>query len=283
MEIGIYLALVADLIERLHNAQEDPSAMRTGDDMFESSLIESTTHRVKTNTKWYSLATMIVYSTVFLTVIVAEIMLANPEFQEQILGASLLAPPPPPPPPPPAPPQAPPSIPRNVIKVPAGFVAPTVTPKELPPETPNLPIVEVAPGTMGVTGGVPGGVPGGVLGGVVGGVLGGTGAAPPPPEKKPAPPKKPRRVSGGVLKGNAIRKPAPVYPAIARSARVQGSVQIEVVIDETGSVVEARIVNGHPLLRQSALDAARQWKFRPTLLSGQPIKITGILVFNFRM
>jgi protein TonB len=93
----------------------------------------------------------------------------------------------------------------------------------------------------------------------------------------------PRRVSGGVLQGNAIRRAQPTYPQIARTARVAGPVEVEVVIDESGHVISANIVEGHPLLRQAALEAAAQWKFRPTLLSGVPIKVTGILVFNFRL
>jgi protein TonB len=86
-----------------------------------------------------------------------------------------------------------------------------------------------------------------------------------------------------VLQGNAIRKTQPVYPPIARATRVQGQVQIEVVIDVDGSVIQATMIDGHPLLRQSALEAAQHWKFRPTLLSGEPIKVTGILIFNFTL
>lgn len=252
--------------------------------MFELSLVESTTERVKTQTKWYFLATMIVYTIVVSTVIILGIMLVNPQLEEQFISAALLAPPPPPPPPPPAAaPPKPRAIPRNVIKIPTGFVAPTKVPEKLPPAEADLPVVRVDPNAMGVPGGVPGGVAGGVLGGVVGGVLGSAGPVEAPPPPPPPPPKKPKRVSGGVLQGKAIRRVQPIYPPIARSARVQGAVQVEVVIDEQGNVISARVLSGHPLLRQAALDAARQWKFRPTLLSGQPIKVTGILVFNFRL
>jgi len=120
------------------------------------------------------------------------------------------------------------------------------------------------------------------VGGVLGGVAGPVEAPPPPPpkEEKKEPP---RRVSQGVLQGNAIRKVTPVYPAIARAARVQGTVQVEVVIDEEGNVISAQVIEGHPLLRQAALEAAWQWKFRPTLLSGEPIKVTGVLIFNFKL
>ena len=122
-----------------------------------------------------------------------------------------------------------------------------------------------------------------MIGGVLGSVAGPVEAPPPPPPKEEPKKEPPRRVSGGVLQGNAIRRVQPIYPPIARAARVQGSVQIEVVIDEEGNVISATVVDGHPLLRQAALEAAQQWKFRPTLLSGQPIKVTGILIFNFKL
>lgn len=91
------------------------------------------------------------------------------------------------------------------------------------------------------------------------------------------------RVSGGVLPGNAIRRVRPVYPARARGARASGQVHVEVVIDESGNVISASVVRGHWLLRQAALEAARQWKFRPTLLNGAPIEVTGVLIFNFTL
>jgi TonB family protein len=106
---------------------------------------------------------------------------------------------------------------------------------------------------------------------------------PPPPQPSVKPAQTPRRVSEGVLQGSVIRRVPPAYPPIARSARVSGTVSVEVVIDESGNVIQATVVDGHPSLRQSALDAAKQWKFRPILLSGQPIKVVGVLIFNFRL
>lgn len=93
-------------------------------------------------------------------------------------------------------------------------------------------------------------------------------------------------VSGGVLQGRAIRKVPPVYPQIAKSARAQGAVQVQITISEEGRVIEASILpgqNAHPLLRDAALQAARQWLFNPTLLSGVPVKAQGILTFNFTL
>lgn len=88
-------------------------------------------------------------------------------------------------------------------------------------------------------------------------------------------------ISGGVLNGKAISLPAPEYPAIAKQARASGAVAVQVIIDENGSVISARAVSGHPLLQAAAVAAARQAKFSPTLLMGEPVKVNGVIVYNF--
>jgi TonB family protein len=90
-------------------------------------------------------------------------------------------------------------------------------------------------------------------------------------------------VSGGVLQGNAIKRVQPPYPPIAKAARASGPVQVQIIISETGEVIEASVISGHPLLRDAALEAARQWLFKPTELSGAPVKVQGILTFNFTL
>ena len=95
------------------------------------------------------------------------------------------------------------------------------------------------------------------------------------------PPAPSRPISGGVLNGKAISKPQPVYPPIARAARASGTVVVQITVDEEGNVIAASAVSGHPLLRQSAVSAARQARFSPTLLSGQPVKVTGVVTYNF--
>ena len=102
---------------------------------------------------------------------------------------------------------------------------------------------------------------------------------PPPPEVKPTPPRAP--ISGGVLNGKAISLPKPSYPPIARAAHASGTVVVQVLIDENGNVVSAHAVSGHPLLQAVAVGAARQAKFSPTKLSGQPVKVTGVIQYNF--
>jgi protein TonB len=116
---------------------------------------------------------------------------------------------------------------------------------------------------------------------VVGGTPGPVKIAdePPPPEVKPTPPRAP--ISGGVLNGKAISLPKPAYPPIARAAHAAGTVVVQVLIDENGNVVSAHAVSGHPLLQAVAVGAARQARFSPTKLSGQPVKVTGVIQYNF--
>jgi len=102
---------------------------------------------------------------------------------------------------------------------------------------------------------------------------------PPPPAATPTPRTAP--ISGGVLNGKAISLPKPQYPPIARAAHASGTVVVQVLIDENGSVVSAKAVSGHPLLQAVAVSAARQARFSPTKLSGQPVKVTGVIQYNF--
>jgi TonB family protein len=88
-------------------------------------------------------------------------------------------------------------------------------------------------------------------------------------------------ISFGVLNSKAISMPMPPYPALARTANASGTVVVQVLVDENGKVLEAHAVSGHPLLRESAEAAARNARFSPTQLSGQPVKVTGVLTYKF--
>lgn len=90
-------------------------------------------------------------------------------------------------------------------------------------------------------------------------------------------------VSKGVVNGKAKYLAQPVYPAAAKIVRANGRVEVQVTIDETGRVIAANVINGHTLLRDSALSAARKSTFSPTLLSKVPVKVTGIIVYNFNV
>jgi protein TonB len=248
--------------------------------MFES-LVESSKHgQENSKTGVYMLVTGGIYAVGLLVTIVGAIVYTNPALADAFDVAAMIAPPPPPSAPPPPPAQT--VVVKN-IPAPTTFTPPTKPPERIPDPT-----TVTAKPVVAVTNSVPGGVPGGVIGGVPGGVSKGDDPPPPPPPPKPeptptpAPPKK-LTVSGGVLQGSAIKKVQPPYPPIARAARAAGAVQIQVTISEDGRVIEAGVIAGHPLLRDAALQAARQWVFKPTELSGVPVKVQGVLTFNFTL
>ncbi|NOT46796.1 MAG: TonB family protein [Acidobacteria bacterium] len=109
----------------------------------------------------------------------------------------------------------------------------------------------------------------------------GESTAPPPPPPPPAKKEPPKTISGGVLNGKATSLPKPPYPPAARAVRASGAVSVQVLISETGSVISASAVSGHPLLRPAAVAAARGARFSPTLLSGQAVKVSGVITYNF--
>jgi TonB family protein len=143
-------------------------------------------------------------------------------------------------------------------------------------------------------GGVAGGVGGGVVGGVVGGVLGGiitapttntTVIAPPPPPPPPSPPPLPAltRIGGDVAQANLISSVPPAYPEAARAAQVQGTVILQATISKDGMVQDLVIISGHPLLNDAAVQAVRQWRYRPQMVSGQAIPVITTITVNFAM
>jgi protein TonB len=103
----------------------------------------------------------------------------------------------------------------------------------------------------------------------------------PTPEPTPVKPPTIQRISMGVLIAKVISMPKPAYPIIAKQARASGAVNVQILIDETGNVISAHAVNGHPMLIHAAEDAARHARFTPTLLSNQPVKVQGVITYNF--
>jgi protein TonB len=116
-----------------------------------------------------------------------------------------------------------------------------------------------------------------------------TAAAPPGVQSLPNPnqnsaakaPLPPKTISGGVLNGRATKLVQPPYPAIARAAHASGPVNVQVVIDEDGNVISATAVSGHPLLKPAAAAAARASKFQPTIVGGEYVKVSGVIIYNF--
>ena len=103
----------------------------------------------------------------------------------------------------------------------------------------------------------------------------------PPPSPGPKPILKP--VSGGVLNGTAVLLPPPTYPDAAKRMRVQGMVTVDVILDETGKVVAANATAGPVVLRDAAVQAALKARFSPTKLSGQPVKVSGVINYKFAL
>ena len=103
------------------------------------------------------------------------------------------------------------------------------------------------------------------------------GTPPPAPVEKP----KPKVIKKRVLNGEAVSLPKPPYPPMAKQARVQGSVNVQVLVDESGRVISAKAVSGNPLLVPAAQRAALEARFSPTMLGDQPVKVSGVIVYNF--
>jgi protein TonB len=173
--------------------------------------------------------------------------------------------------------------PKVAVVDPNQFVAPTEIPKEIPPPVDEAPVIGVSNIVGGIPGGVAGGVAGGVPGGVVGNLLSGVSPVAPPPPPKPVK-RDPIKVGGNVQESKLIRRVEPVYPELAKRARVQGRVVLVVTVDEEGNVSDIKVSAGHPLLDEAALTAVRQWKYSPTLLNGEPVPViaTVTVIFNLK-
>lgn len=192
----------------------------------------------------------------------------------QSLATFLVAPPPPPPPPPPA---APTVKVERVSEVVNGSLR---SPSKIPEKVKMIKEEEAPPPTSGgVIGGVEGGVPGGQVNGVLGSILTSNHTG---PTVVAAPPKR-IRVSTGISEGMLIHRVEPVYPTIAARARIQGTVQLRAVIAKDGSIENLQVIGGHPILQQAALDAVKQWRYKPYILNGEPLEVETIVIVNFHM
>ncbi|MBI2818820.1 MAG: energy transducer TonB [Acidobacteria bacterium] len=240
--------------------------------MFEDSLLEYG-DRMKTKKPM-----TVVLSFVLQCIIVAILVLIPLIYTEALprreLMTFLMAPPPPPPPPPPPAP-APKVVVRKIVQRPQEMVQPKAIPKQVA-------IIQEDPlPPPGPVGGVVGGIDGGFAGGGAGGVLGGIIAAPPPPP--PPPPPERVRVGGQVQSAKLVNQARPVYPPLARQARIQGTVRLEAVINKQGQIEELTVVSGHPMLIQAALDAVAKWQYEPTMLNGVPVEVITTIDVNFTM
>jgi periplasmic protein TonB len=242
--------------------------------MFEDSLLESggrlKTKRGRTTTVAIILEIGLIGIMVLMPLIFTEAL------PKQQLMTFLVAPPPPPPPPPPA------AAPVHVVKqVQTDIVNGALrTPTKIPQKIQMIKEDEAPPAmaSMGVVGGVVGGVPGGAMNGVIGGIISSTPVAVP----KVATPQR-VRVSAGVTSGLLIRKVNPTYPPLARQARISGTVVLHAVISKDGSIEGLTLVSGHPMLAPAAIDAVKQWKYKPYLLNGEPVEVDTEVQVNFTL
>jgi protein TonB len=218
--------------------------------MFEDSLMESG-GRIKTKSKYWSILTLCINGVILAALIIWPLL--HPE-----------APPPPP--------QAPVQVKIKSEMLDNQLQAPSKIPKEIK----QIKESAAPPSMAGVSGmeGMGGGTPGGVMGGILGGV--GSG-----PVVKAAPPRK-LSISSGVMSGMLLDKVTPQYPAIAKAARIQGTVVLQATISKAGSITNLRVVSGPPMLQPAAMDAVRSWRYKPYLLNGEPVEVetTVNVVFN---
>jgi protein TonB len=191
--------------------------------------------------------------------------------------ASPVAPPPPPPPPPPkAAPRAPEAKPQ-----PTAVSNPDAAPIEAPAAITPEPLF-AGSGEGGIEGGVEGGIAGGTLGGIVGGLV----DAPPPPPPPPAPPapQQPVRIGGQISAPELLRRVEPVYPDIAVMAKVTGTVILEAMVATDGTVESVKVLRPVKFLDGAAIDAVKQWRYKPLILNGMPVPfvLTVTLTFSIK-
>jgi protein TonB len=242
--------------------------------MFEDSLLESA-GKLKTKRTWTTMLSFVLQ--IFLIGIMILIPLIYTEaLPKQQLMTFLVAPPPPPPPPPP-----PAATPVKVVKVVQTDIIDgrLRTPTKIPEKVAMVKEEDSPPPmtSAGVVGGVPGGVPGGQMGGVIGGIIGSAPVAVPKVAVQRI------RVSQGVSQGNLINQVKPAYPAIAKNARIQGSVVLHAIISKQGSIENLRAVSGHPMLVPAAMEAVRQWRYKPYYLNGEPVEVETTVTVNFTL
>jgi protein TonB len=224
--------------------------------MFEDMVISSP-HPTKTNKTWTVVVSMVAQS-IFLAILILIPLIYTEALPKTLMATLLVAPPPPPPPPPPPAPTQVVHVKPQVHLMDAGKL---VQPKAIPHDIKI--IKEDAPD---VNAGMQGGVPGGVAGGSMGGVIGG---APPPPR----PAQQRIRQGGSVQAALLVNKVTPVYPPLARQTRISGTVRLHAIISKNGSIQSLEVISGHPLLVRAAMDAVQQWRYKPTLLNGEPVEV----------
>jgi periplasmic protein TonB len=238
--------------------------------MFEDSLIESG-NKLKTKRGLTTSFTFIM-EIILVGVMVLIPLLFTEALPKAQLLTGLVAPPPPPPPPPP------PAAVVKVVKIQTNMINDQLrTPTKIPKKIEIVKEEEAPPQMTGVVGGVTGGVPGGAMNGVIGGIV--NSATPVPRVATPTR----VRVSQGVTQGLLVRRIQPTYPPLAKQARIAGAVVLQAEISKDGSIQNLHVISGHPMLVPSAIEAVKQWKYRPYILNGEPVEVETTITVNFTL
>lgn len=156
---------------------------------------------------------------------------------------------------------------------------PTPEAQESTPAPPPVPVAS----TGGVVGGVPGGLIGGAPIGALSEVLGSTRSVPVPAKTPDAVPVKRIRVAARVVEANLIHDVTPQYPPEAGRARIEGTVVLLATIGADGSVKDVRVESGLPILARAAIDAVRQWRYKPYMIDGEPVEVDSRITINFTL
>jgi protein TonB len=232
-------------------------------------LIESSKGKKKTNTGWSVILSAFVQISA-LSILILIPLIYTQALPKAMLSTLLVAPPPPPPaPPPPV---------KTIIKPVARLIqsGKFIQPRAIPKDVAVFKEAEIPPEVVNNTNetGVFGGIPGQ-------GLTGGEGPALPPPPRAAAPA---RIKQGGAVTAASIRtQTQPSYPPLARQAHIQGMVVLHAIIDKQGRVAQLEVVSGHPLLVQSAMEAVKQWRYKPTQLNGDPVEVDTTIQVTFAM
>lgn len=248
--------------------------------LFEDSLLEASGGQRERRT-WATLLSFVLQCLLVGVLLLIPLWFTDVLPKQQLL-TFLEAPPPPPPPPPAA--TAPAAV--KVVKVTSDIANGQLrTPGRIPAKVQMIKEDDAPPPNVtseGVVGGVLGGIPGGQLGGVIGGIVSSTSSVPAAPSlTKPTPQRV--RVSQGVSKGQLMYRTEPTYPPLARQARIQGVVVLTAVIDKDGNIQNLQLESGHPLLAPAAIDAVKHWRYKPFLLSGQPVEVETTVTVTFQL
>jgi periplasmic protein TonB len=250
--------------------------------LFADALLESGADQRKRRAS-ATVVSVIVQCLLVATIILIPLWFTDALPQQQLV-TFLVAPPPPPPPAPAAPEAAT----RKVVKLASDIANGQLrTPRQIP-QTVQIIREDDAPPRIaadGVVGGVPGGIPGGQLGGVIGGIISSSSnlAALPKPAASVLPSVQRVRISPGITRGLLSYQTDPAYPSVARAAHIQGAVVLTAIIDKDGKIENLQLLAGHPLLAPAAIDAVKQWRYKPFLLNGQPVEVETTITVTFRL